>query len=316
VRILHQLPAAGTLSTVATVGNFDGVHRGHQQLLSAVAADARRRGLPSLAVTFAPHPARILRPEAAPRLITPGSSKAELIAACGLDLFLELPFHRDLSLLSPREFVERILVGGAGARAVHEGENFRFGHRQQGTVETLRELGREWGFEVTIHPAVVAGGAVVSSSRVRAVIAAGEVAQARELLGRAFAVRGLIAPGRGIGRQRTVPTLNLQHYEELLPGNGVYYTQVSVAGGAAQPALTNVGVRPTFGEGGPLSVESHLLRPPASGIPAHLGDTLEIAFLGRLRDEQRFASAEALKAQIQADVAAAESFFNLQPGHC
>jgi riboflavin kinase/FMN adenylyltransferase len=316
VRNLQQLPAAGTLASVATVGNFDGVHRGHQELLSAAAADAQRRGLPSMAVTFAPHPARILRPEAAPRLITPDNSKAELIAACGVDVLLELPFHRDLSLLTPREFVQQILVAGVGAQAVHEGEDFRFGHRQEGTVATLRALGAELGFAVTIHPAVRVGGEVVSSSRVRAMIAAGEVAQARELLGRSFAVRGLVAPGRGVGRQRTVPTLNLHHYEELLPGNGVYFTQVSVAGGEAQPALTNVGVRPTFGEGGPLSVESHLLRPPAGGIPAHWGDTLAIAFLDRLRDEQRFASPEALKAQILSDVAAAESFFNLPPGHC
>jgi riboflavin kinase/FMN adenylyltransferase len=315
MRILHQLPAAGSLATVATVGNFDGVHVGHQQLLKAVAAEARGRGLPSLAITFAPHPARILRPEAAPRLITPGAMKAEMIAGCGVDLLLELPFHRDLSLLSPREFVQQILVAGAGARAVHEGENFRFGHRQQGTVALLRELGGESGFEVTVHAAVMVAGEVVSSSRVRDVVAAGEVAGAAALLGRPFAVRGLIAPGRGIGRQRTVPTLNLQHYEELLPANGVYFTRVAV-GGEARAALTNVGVRPTFGEGGPLSVESHLLRPPSAGIPAHLGESMEIAFLGRLRDERRFASPEALKAQIQADVAAAESFFKLPPGHC
>ncbi|HET9784275.1 MAG TPA: riboflavin biosynthesis protein RibF, partial [Terriglobales bacterium] len=288
MRILHQLPAEGSLATVATVGNFDGVHLGHQQLLRAVAAEARTRKLQSIAVTFDPHPARILRPEAAPRLLTPGPRKAELIADCGLDLLLELPFHRDLSLLSPREFVERILVAGVGAQAVHEGENFRFGQRQQGTVTTLRELGDELGFTVAIHAAVIVGGAVVSSSRVREVVAAGEVTEAVALLGRPFAVRGLIAPGRGIGRQRTVPTLNLQHYDELLPGKGVYITQVAVAGGELQPALTNVGVRPTFGEGGPLSVESHLLRPPAEGIPAHLGDSLEIVFLKRLRDEQRF----------------------------
>lgn len=310
MRILHQLPMPQGLATVATVGNFDGVHLGHQQLLRAAAEEARQRGLQSLAVTFDPHPGRILNPASAPPLITPGDLKAELIAACGLDLLLLLPFTRDLSLLDPRAFVEQILVRGVRARAVHEGENFRFGHRQQGTVETLRALGGELGLGVTIHPAVVVGGEVVSSSRVRAMVGAGQVAEAAALLGRPLAVRGLIAPGRGIGRQRTVPTLNLQHYEELLPARGVYYTVVRTGGGE-YAALTNVGVRPTFGEGGRLSVESHLLRPPAGGIPAHLGDAMEIAFLDRLRDEQRFATPEALKAQIQADVAAAAAFFKL-----
>lgn len=152
-------------------------------------------------------------------------------------------------------------------------------------------------------------GEAVSSSRIRELIVAGAVERARHLLGRPFAVRGHIARGRGVGRQRTVPTLNLQHYEELLPGVGVYLSLVQL-NGEARAALTNVGVRPTFGAGGPLTVETHMLHPPQEGLDGVIGEWIEISFLGRLRDEQRFETAEALRAQIQRDIAVAEGYFH------
>ncbi|MGH9468440.1 MAG: riboflavin biosynthesis protein RibF [Terriglobales bacterium] len=307
MRVLRELPA-WPVPCVAAVGNFDGVHLGHRALLSGALDQARARGVEAWAVSFEPHPARILQPAAAPLLLTPVEEKIRLLAACGLDALLLLPFTRDLSLLSPLEFVEQILVRGLRVEAVWEGENFRFGHRGQGSGERLRQLGAEFGFAVTILPRLELEGAPVSSSRLRAQIRAGEVVAAARLLGRAFRIAGLIAPGRGVGHQRTVPTLNLQHYDELLPGRGVYLTRVTLAA-ATYPALTNVGVRPTFGEGGPLTVESHLLHPPDGGVAAGLGDPIAIDFLDRLRDERKFESPEDLRSQIQQDIAAADKYF-------
>ncbi len=306
--------AAGVAASVASVGNFDGVHRAHRRILDAVRAEARALGCSAVAVTFEPHPSRILRPDAAPPLISPGAERLRLLAAAGLDALLLLPFSRDLSLWTPREFAARVLVGALKARAVHEGDAFRFGRRQAGDAATLEALGRELGFAVRLHPPLRVGGAPVSSSRVRALVAAGDLALARRLLGRPFAVRGLTAPGRGVGRARTVPTLNLQHYEELLPGRGVYLTCVRLesagaAGAAWLPALTNVGVRPTFGAGGALTVETHVLAPPESLLAAGPAVPLELRFLRRLRDERRFDSPEALKRQIEADRRLAERYF-------
>jgi len=310
MRVLRQLGEEKHLSAVVTVGNFDGVHRAHQAILEAVRADAHARGASAVAVTFEPHPSRILQPESARPLITPGDEKIRRLAATGIDEVVLLPFSRDLSLLTPLEFVEQVLVRGLHAVAVHEGNNFRFGHRHAGTIGDLERLGREFSFDVRVHPPMLLRGQTISSSAVRAAIASGNVSQARHLLGRVFSLAGAIAPGRGIGRQRTVPTLNLQHYEELLPAPGVYITLVGVAG-ATYNALTNVGVRPTFGEHGPLTVESHLLDPPAAGISAGLGDTMEIAFLARCRDERRFENPEALRAQILCDIAWARRYFAL-----
>ena len=311
MRVFHALEDwekdPGRARTVATVGNFDGVHLAHQRLLAGVREQAAATGAVSLVVSFEPHPARILHPATAPLLITPQEEKLRWLAAAGTAVALLLPFSRDLSLLSPAEFVERVLVRGLRVRAVHEGENFCFGHRQQGTAATLQALGRDHGFDAILHPAVMVRGAPVSSSRIRRLIAAGAVGQARHLLGRPFALRGLLAPGRGIGHQRTVPTLNLQHYDELLPALGVYLTRVSLDG-ATFSAITNVGVRPTFGEGGPVTVESHLLEPPAH-FQASLAAPLAIEFYARLRDERRFASPDALRAQIQRDIAAALTYF-------
>ncbi len=309
--------AAGLAASVVSVGNFDGVHRAHRQILNAVHAEARALGCSSVAVTFTPHPSRILHPDAAPPLITPGDERLRELEAAGLDAVLLLPFSRDLSLWTPREFAGRVLVGAVKAQAVHEGEAFRFGRRQEGDAETLAALGRELGFAVRLHPAVRVGGAPVSSSRVRALVAAGEVGMARRLLGRPFAVRGLVAPGRGVGRARTVPTLNLQPYEELLPGRGVYFICARLGADpgsgertAGMPALTNVGVRPTFGAGGLLTVETHLLAPPEGFAAGGPGATLGLQFLRRVREERRFESPEALKRQIEADSSLAERYFS------
>lgn len=293
---------------VVSVGNFDGVHRAHAVLLRAVIEQAHALGAAAVAVSFEPHPSRILSPQSAPPLITPVQEKIRQIGALGLDALVLLPFTRDLSLLSPLEFVEQILVSGLQTRALHEGANFRFGHRHQGTIADLERMGGEFHFSLQIHPSLSLRQETVSSTRIRQLIAEGNLNRARWLLGRPFLIQGLIAPGRGIGRQRTVPTLNLQHYEELVPAVGVYLTCIEL-NGMSRAALTNVGVRPTFGGGSPLTIETHVLHPPADGLPASLGEPLRITFLRRLREERRFESSEALKAQIHADIAIAERYF-------
>jgi riboflavin kinase/FMN adenylyltransferase len=305
--------------TVVSVGNFDGVHRAHRAVLECMRADAARLGATSVAVTFEPHPLRILRPQTAPRLITPLEEKIRQLEKTGIDLLLILPFSRDLSLLTPSEFIQSVLVNALHAVVVHEGANFRFGHGQAGTVAELEQAGRRCGFAVHVHSEMRLGRDVVSSSRIRELVEAGDVNRARRLLGRCFAVRGPIAQGHGVGRKLTVPTLNLQHYEELLPRRGVYVTQ-TVADSHEYNSVTNVGVRPTFQQGTagsrdgsavhhpvPMVVESHLLGVDRS---AELEiDEMEVRFLHRLRDERKFASPELLKQQILRDVARAQRYF-------
>jgi riboflavin kinase/FMN adenylyltransferase len=292
---------------VATIGNFDGVHRGHQWVIAEVIARARTLGVRSLAITFEPHPARVLRPDVPLRLITPLERRLELLAATGIDGVLVLEFTREMSRMTAREFAERVLAGAAGAVEVHEGENFRFGFNAEAGIYGLEELGRVLGFRVKAYaPRRLRGGAV-SSSRVRGLIAEGKVNQARALLGRPFAVESTPAPGRGYGTRYAVPTINLAAYDELLPANGVYCTTLKV-GEETFEAVTNVGNRPTFGEDS-FAVESYLLN-------FHLMDLTEetpltLTFYKRLREERKWPSPEALKAQIGIDVGRAQRFFSL-----
>lgn len=306
MKILHSLEDARALGlpTVVAAGNFDGVHRGHQAILSAVATEARRRGALGCVLTFEPHPHRILRPQNAVPLITPLPEKLRRLGECGLDAAVVLPFTRDLSLLSPLEFVERVLVRGLQVVSLHEGANFRFGHRQAGDVGELDVLSREFAFALHVHAPVLVGGLPVSSSRVRAALAGGDVVLARHLLGRAFGVSGAVVAGHGRGRRETVPTFNLQPYDELLPQAGVYVTRTRLDGGDWCDSVTNVGIRPTVSSSGVVVVETHLL----GGAPP-VAEALELAFLHRLREERRFASTAALAAQIGRDTAQARRFF-------
>lgn len=305
-RKLDDVPASFG-DTVLSAGNFDGVHRAHQHVLRKVVTRARERGLRSLAVTFEPHPMRILRPDVAPRLLTPLPLKLKLLAAQGLDAVLVLPFTRDLSLTPPRDFAEQILSRRLRAKEIHEGANFHFGHRAQGNVERLTEFGRALGFEVHVYPEVRLRGDLVSSSRIRELLSAGRVTRARHLLDRVFSVTSTAGRGRGYGHKFTVPTINLSHYDEVVPANGVYVTRTRV-GDTTFDSVTNVGVRPTFGADS-FAVESHLLHFHPLEVTA---DTeIEICFFERLRDEIKFPSVEALREQIAHDVRRARHYFGL-----
>jgi riboflavin kinase/FMN adenylyltransferase len=303
---LAELPSSYG-PTVATIGNFDGVHRGHQWVIGEVIARARALKAASLAITFDPHPTRVLRPETSQPLITPLAQKLELLAATGIDATLVLPFTHELSRTSPRSFAGDVLKDRLGIIELHEGENFRFGYRAEAGVESLEELGRELGFKVAIYSPRMLRGTAVSSSRIRHLIAEGKVGEARSLLGRTFSIDSTPASGRGYGTRYTVPTINLAPYPELIPAIGVYITTLTIAGETFD-AVTNVGNRPTFGEDS-FTIESHLL----NFHPIDLTEEtpLRLTFLRRLRDEIRWPSPEALHEQIGRDVRYAQRYFSL-----
>ena len=291
--------------TVAAVGNFDGVHCGHREILASVTAEARTSGARAVAITFDPHPEQFLRPGEAPKLITPLAERLRLLAETGIDAALVLRFDAELADLAPRAFVDEILVRALRVKCLHEGRNFRFGHRAAAGVDELAAMGAERGFRVHMHDAVRVRGMEVSSSAIRALVAAGDIGRARRLLGRPFAVLSTQARGRGIGTRLLVPTVNLAAYGGLLPAFGVYATRLRVAGRAFQ-AVTNVGNRPTFGAAS-FAVESHIL--DFEPVAMDEETPVELEFLLRLRGEREWPSPEALKAQIIRDVARAKRYF-------
>jgi riboflavin kinase/FMN adenylyltransferase len=309
-RAIQDIPSS-LGPVVATIGNFDGVHCGHRWVIEQVNSRARALGLPSLALTFDPHPVRVLRPEAPHVLITPLEPKLQQLASTGLDATVVLPFTPQLSRLTAEAFTREILADALRVREVHEGENFRFGYGATVDIHGLEDLGQRFGFTTHAYAPFVLRGGPVSSSRIRRLIAEGRVAQARALLGRPFAVQSSPAPGRGFGTRYTVPTINLAPYPELLPANGVYVTMLRVGEGAAAKAfqgVTNVGNRPTFGADS-FTVETHLLN--FQEIELTESTPLELTFLLHLRAEQRWPSPEALRAQILRDVSKANRFFKL-----
>jgi len=264
-------------------------------------------------VTFEPHPARILRPDHNLKLLTPLAEKLRLLEATGIDAVLLLPFSRDLSLMTPHQFAHEILKKRLHAREVHEGYNFHFGHKAAGNIELLRELGKdkEMGFEVHDYPEMRLRGERVSSSHIRRLLSEGRVSRARHLLGRPFSILSTAGRGRGYGAKYTVPTINLAHYEELVPKDGVYITRTRIGSGNNSDcfdSVTNVGNRPTFGAES-FAIETHLL----NFHPLELSAETEVEphFLDRLRDEIKFPSVDALREQIGRDVAKAERYFRL-----
>lgn len=305
-RSLDEMPSDFGPAVVA-VGNFDGVHLGHRQILQAAKAEAQNNAMRSIAVTFDPHPERFLRPARAPELLTPLFERLRLLESTGVDAVLVLPFNAQLARMGARQFAEEILVGRLGVRSLHEGGNFRFGRGAEAGVEELKAFGAELGFSVHVHAAVRVHGLEVSSSAVRALISAGDMRRARWMLGRPFAVYSNPARGRGIGSRQLVPTINLAPYDELLPASGVYVTRLTVGERCFQ-AVTNVGNRPTF-EGAGFSVETHLL--DFEPIDLNQETSLKLEFLMRLRPEVQWPSPEALKAQIFKDVARAMRYFQL-----
>src|ERR1051326_788842 len=296
-------------ATIVSVGNFDGVHRAHQLVLKRVVTRAHELKAKSIAVTFDPHPVAVLRPEAAPKLLTPTERKLELLAQSGVEAALVIPFTKDFSHMTAPEFGADVLHDRLRAREVHEGANFRFGNRAQGNVQQLQQLGRGLGFEVQIYPELWVRGELVSSSRIRELIGQGSVGNARALLGRVFSIRAHPSRGGGYGTRYTVPTINLSDYAGLVPANGVYITRTRIDHESFE-SVTNVGVRPTF-ENASFAIESHLFEFHAMDVSENA--TVEICFLRRLREERKFPSPDALRQQIAHDVARSKRYFRLAP---
>jgi riboflavin kinase/FMN adenylyltransferase len=308
MKVYHSLDEVPTDfgPSALTIGNFDGVHFGHRRILRRLATLARENGWKPSVLTFDPHPACVVAPDRAPVLMTSVERRAELMQEEGIEQVLILPFTRDLANLTPEQFVQQLLVDRLGAKAVLVGDNFRFGHKQAGNIEVLAELGRRLGFETEIVTAVRCRGRVVSSSGIRQSIAAGRVSLAARLLEHPYGLEGAVVSGRGVGSRETVPTLNLATSGELIPARGVYVTRThDLESGREWDSITNIGYRPTFGASDQLSIETFLLSALTGDTPRRI----RVEFLLRLRDERRFDSPDALKAQIFKDVRAAQAYF-------
>lgn len=283
-----------------TIGNFDGVHRGHQALLAETVQLAKQLKGPAVAVTFSPHPLQVLRPATFEPELTTLQQRAELLSHHGADHVVILQTTPDLLQLAADEFFARIIQERLGARAVVEGFNFCFGKNRQGTVATLQSLGAKSGIDVRLVAAVELEGKPVSSSRVRREVLAGKVALARLLTGRHFRLIGTVAPGQKRGRTLGFPTANLANIATLIPGNGVYAVRAFV-GTESWPAAANIGPNPTFGDNA-RKIEVHLI-----GYTGNLyGQSLTVDFIDKLRDTRPFASAEELKKQLALDIQQAQ----------
>lgn len=289
-----------------TIGNFDGVHAGHRELIRRVVhAGKRPRWHPSV-LTFDPHPAKFLAPERAPQLLTSLEQRLTLLQCEQIDQVLVLPFNRELSSLTADAFVRDVLVDRLKVKHIVVGDNFRFGSRQAGDTDLLRTMGQELGFTVEVVGAVVMRDRVVSSSEIRKLIGSGEIGLANRMLQRPYGLEGVVVPGQGIGSKQTVPTLNLKTEAELLPASGVYITHTWDMNSARRwESITNVGYRPTF-EGEGLTIETFLLSPFDGDSPVEI----RVEFLQWVRDERKFSSPVVLKRQILRDVSKAKAYFS------
>lgn len=302
----EDLPRGG----VVTIGNFDGVHRGQRELIARVRARAAELGAPALVVTFDPHPMKVLRPEGAPLCLTTARQRERLLGETGVDAVAVIRFTASFARTTAQRFVDGFLVGRLAVVEVHVGSRFTFGRDREGSLEFLTERGAELGFEAHGVPEVIDGGEPISSTRIRGLVAAGEVEEAGRLLGRAYLVAGRVESGEGRGRELGWPTANLSPVNELFPGNGVYATGAMLDGeSTCRKSITNVGVRPTFGGGADPVIECHLL-----DFEGDLYERrVELAFRRRLRGERRFGSPEELVEQIQRDVDGAREYFAAGP---
>ena len=295
---------------VLTIGNFDGVHLGHQAILRYVADRAEDLGTVSAAMTLEPHPIKLLRPRQAPQLVSTLDQRLELIARTGIEVALVVPFTHRLARMPAEVFVSDVLADRLAIREVYIGANFRFGADRGGDVPLLERMGEDYGFKAADSPIVEASGGVVSSTRVRETIALGEVEEAAVMLGRHVYIDGCVLEGKRLGRKLGFPTLNIQVENELHPANGVYITAVHIPSfGRTFASVTNIGTRPTVYENSILTVETHLLDFMADVYQ----EPVRLFFIRRIREEISFSTTVQLMAQIQKDVEATRLFFLQNP---
>lgn len=296
--------------TYAAMGNFDGVHRGHRALLDRLRADARRDGVKSLVITFDPHPLQVLRPHQAPLLLTSVAERAYLLSGLGIDILQVIPFNREFAATSAKDYVRQVLVERLGVRRLYGGAYFRFGRDREGSAHLVRRLAPETGCDVvTVEPLPWQQGAI-SSTSIRRLVAAGQVAEAARLLTQPYIITGRVVRGPGRGRRLGIPTANMEVPPgRVEPAQGVYAVQACVEGSLI-PGVANLGTRPTFTP-----------TPAAPVLEVHLLDwegdlydkEIRVAFIQRLRDEQRFPDAQALLRQVAQDVAAAREALAAAP---
>jgi riboflavin kinase/FMN adenylyltransferase len=288
---------------VLALGNFDGLHRGHLKIIERVKRGAAERGGTPMAMTFDPHPPRIVRPDKAPPLLMTTGQRLAALHTAGLQAVAVVRFTTELSQWDAETFVRRVLVDWLRVSEVWVGANFLFGHDRQGNFSLLRSLGNTYGFRAEKIDPVRYRDFIVSSTRVRRLVSEGRVDEAGALLGRVYAIEGVVVEGRRRGRELGFPTANLDTPNELIPPHGVYATVVTIDG-VQHGAVTNIGTRPTFGETG-ATIESHVL----AEVGDLYGRSIRVAFVQRLRDERRFEDVDALRQQIDADRQRAERLF-------
>ena len=308
MEIIRDLDSLGSYPfPVVALGNFDGVHVGHQTILKVALERAHATGGSALAVTFDPLPAKVLNPNRAPRLILTPDDKHELLRSFGLRGVIVLTFSRELSMVSPEDFVREYLCRRIGARIVVVGHNVSFGHARAGNADLMQRLGRELGFETTVVGPVERDGIVVSSTQVRQLISTGEMKRAAALLGRPHFVRGSVEHGRERGRTIGFPTANIRSSTECLPADGVYATRI-VLEESSYPSITNIGMRPTFGEP-QRTIETHIFNFDRDIY----GREVKLEIAERIRPERKFESAQALAAQISTDLRRAKEILAQLP---
>jgi len=292
------------INPVLTIGNFDGVHKGHLALFDKVKERAKAIGGQSIVMTFEPHPLKVMKPSNGPQLITHTGQKLELIEKTGIDVIVCVSFDRSFAAISARDFVVNILVKKVGIKEIVVGYDYTFGHNREGDINLLRELGSDFGFVVHLVGPVEIDHTLVSSTSIRRLVQEGRLAEARVLLGRDFEVQGTVVKGQNRGgRLLGFPTANLNPHGELLPKTGVYAVKLLIDD-VFYNGVTNVGYNPTFGDTG-LTVETHVL--DFSG--ELLGKTIKVHFIRHLREEKNFKTIEELSHQIAQDIAQAKEVF-------
>jgi riboflavin kinase / FMN adenylyltransferase len=287
------------------IGNFDGVHIGHRALLAQASAFARAHRLSSSVLTFDPHPTAVVAPDRTPLMICTLEQRLQLLEAAGAEQILVLPFTEEIARLSPEQFISGVLIDVLNTRAVLVGQNFRFGHKQAGTPETLRNLGKQYGFEARFIDPVTWRGEIVSSSVIREYLKNGNVSRAARLLGRCFFIEGDVVAGRGVGSKQLVPTLNVRPQAKQLVPRGIYVTEtIDVARNRRWQSITNVGVSPTFGTNETM-IETYLL----SAFDGLTPERIRVEFRRFVRWETWFPSVDDLRVQIFKDVARAQAYW-------
>ncbi len=306
---------SGGAGHALTIGNFDGVHRGHQAMLALLQNEARHRALPSCVMTFEPHPrdyfaALAGKPDAAPRRISTLRDKLAEIERCGVDRVVVMRFDKALATLEPQAFIDRVLRSGLGARYVLVGDDFTFGARRAGTYETLDSAGREAGFDVARMLSYEVHGLRVSSSAVREALAAGDMSRAEALLGRPYTVSGHVQHGRKLGRDLGFPTLNLRFGHARPAASGIFVARVLGLTEVPLPAVASLGVRPSVEDGGRVLLEAHVLGWPSMlGPEGGYGRMVHAQLLHKLHDERKYDSLDALRTGIEADAQEAREWF-------